>query len=105
MIEKGAISNVARDYLVGWATGARQLAKRPARYSFLDHQPDAMELPAGGLRRPLRQAEAQRVEVRVRGVGGRVLPLAPADEPNDAEPGELAERGTDAADVFAEAGR
>ena len=100
--EKGAISNVARNYPVGWATGTRQLAKRPARYSFLDHQPGAMELPAGGLRRPLRQAEAQRVEVRVRGVGGRVLPLAPADEPNDAEPGELVERGAFAADVFAE---
>ena len=105
--DKGAISTVARDYLVGWATGTRDLAKRPPRYSFLDHRPGMLPVPAGGLLRPPRQAEAQRVEVRVRGVGGEVLPVGPDDD--DAEPGELVERAgaagllraADEADVFA----
>ena len=105
--DKGAISTIARDYLVGWATGTRDLAKRPPRYSFLDHRPGALPVPAGGLLRPPRQAQAQRVEVRVRGLGGEVLPLGPDDD--DAEPGELVEsagtrgllRAADEADVFA----
>ena len=100
------ISAVARDYLVGWARGTRDRAKQPAQYSFLDHRPGALDLPAEGLRRPPRQAEAQRVEVRVRGVDGQALPMAQPDYANDdAEPGELVERGADAADVFAGPGR
>jgi len=106
LFEKNVISAVARDYLVGWARGTRDRAKRPAQYSFLDHRPGALDLPAEGLRRPPRQAEAQRVEVRVRGVDGQALPMAQPDDANDdAEPGELVERGADAADVFAGPGR
>jgi hypothetical protein len=106
LCEKKAISAIARDYLVGWASGARVRAKRPEQYSFLNQRPGALELPAGGLSRPPpRQVAAQRVEVRVRGAGGQPLPLAPADEANDAEPGELVERAADAADVSAGAER
>jgi alkylation response protein AidB-like acyl-CoA dehydrogenase len=39
------LSAVARDYLVGWARGTRDRAKRPAQYSFLDHRPGAVDLP------------------------------------------------------------
>ena len=49
LCEKKAISAVARDYLVGWASGTRVRAKRPEQYSFWNHRPGALELPAGGL--------------------------------------------------------
>ena len=40
--EKGAISEVARDFLVGWIEGTLRREPRPAEYSCLKHRFDAM---------------------------------------------------------------
>ena len=71
--QKGALSDVAPDYLVGWAEGTRPRAPRPTTYSFQSHSPQA-QARRGVLLQDRRPPEAQLAQVAVLNVAGVPLP-------------------------------
>jgi hypothetical protein len=82
---EGHLSDLALDYLVGWAEGTRRLRRRPASYAFLDHRwRRALVNPPVPLPAP---REPRLVMVHV----GGGHPVADAGEEDEAEPGPLVE--------------
>lgn len=92
---RGAISDRAKDYLVGWSQGSLPRVRRPERYSFLSHRFNATD-PADQTHqdaRPLlRRPQLPRVKVLLQGVSGKPLREEREGSDNDeADPGPLIE--------------